>query len=355
MAGGNDQKKFERANSTRYPSEESTMPKKIICALVFTMTVATPAAFAQQSVKNADSSAYPDKPLRIVVPFSAGGSADIFARAVAQKMSDAWGQQVVVDNRAGSGGLIGSEIAAHAASDGYTLMLGITANIAINPALYRKLPYDPARDFAPVTLLAAAPYVMAVPLSLPVKNAREFIALAKAKPGELNYASLGNGSANHLTAALFASMAGIKLAHVPYKLVGSVLTDLMSGQVQLFFVGAVSAQAQIKGGRLRAIGVTSVRRSALLPDVPTIAESGVRGYEVTGWYGVFVPAATPRPIVTRLNREIVRILKLPDVSERFTAEGAELVGNTPEEFAAYIRSEIAKWSKVVKLSGARED
>ncbi len=326
------------------------------CMPVFALiAMASTAATHPAAKTNAASPAYPDKPIRIVVPFSAGGSADIFARAIGLKMTDAWNQQVVVDNRAGSGGVIGSEIAARAVPDGYTLMMGITANIAINPALYRKLPYDPVRDFAPVTLIAAAPYVMVAPPALPVKTAKDFIALAMAKPGQLNYASLGNGSAGHLTAELFASMAGIKLAHVPYKLVGSVLTDLMSGQVQLFFLGAVSAQAQIKGGRLRAIGVTGAKRSALLPDVPTVAESGVRGYEVTGWYGVFVPAGTPRPIVDQLNREIVRILKLPDVSERFSAEGAELIGNTPGEFAAYIKSEIAKWSKVVKLSGARED
>ena len=319
------------------------------------MLAAAPAVAAERSAGHASALAYPVKPIRIVVPFSAGGSADIFARAIGQKMTDAWNQQVVIDNRAGSGGVIGSEIAAKAAPDGYTLMMGITANIAINPALYRKLPYDPVRDFAPVTLIAAAPYVMVVPPSLPVKTARDFIALALARPGQLNYASLGNGSAGHLTAELFASMAGIRLAHVPYKLVGSVLTDLMSAQVQLFFLGAVSAQAQIKGGRLRAIGVTGARRSALLPEVPTVAESGVRGYEVTGWYGVLVPAGTPRPIVAELNREIARILKLPDVSERFSAEGAELIGNSPEAFAGYIKSEIAKWSNVVKLSGARED
>jgi tripartite-type tricarboxylate transporter receptor subunit TctC len=312
-------------------------------------------ASAQKFADGAQRSAYPDKPIRIVVPFSAGGSADIFARAIGNKLTEAWKQQVVIDNRAGSGGVIGSEIAARAAPDGYTLMLGITANIAINPALYRKLPYDPVRDFAPVTLVAAAPYVMVVPVSLPARTVQEFISLAKAKPGQLNYAALGNGSASHLLAELFASMAGIRLAHVPYKLVGSLLTDLMAGQVQLFFVGAVSAQVQTKGGKLRAIEVTGVKRSALMPEVPTIAESGVSGYEVTGWYGVFVPAATPRPIVVQLNREIVRILKLPEVGERFSADGADIIGNTPQEFAAYIKSEIAKWSGVVKMSGARED
>ena len=331
------------------------MPAKTACTFILAALAASSAAGAQPADRNPAPANYPDKPIRIVVPFSAGGSADIFARAIGQKMTDHWNQQVVIDNRAGSGGLIGSEIAARAAPDGYTLMMGITANIAINPALYRKLPYDPVRDFAPVTLVASAPYVMVVPPSLGVKTAQDFIALAHARPGQLNYASLGNGSAGHLTGALFATMAGIKLTHVPYKLVGSVLTDLMSGQLQLFFLGAVSAHAQIKGGRLHAIGVTGIRRSALLPDVPTVAEAGVPGYEVTGWYGVFVPAGTPAVIVNKLNREIARILKLPDVRERLSAEGAELIANSPAEFAAYIKSEIAKWARVVKIAGARED
>ena len=331
------------------------MPAKTACTFILAALAASSAAGAQPADRNPAPANYPDKPIRIVVPFSAGGSADIFARAIGQKMTDHWNQQVVIDNRAGSGGLIGSEIAARAAPDGYTLMMGITANIAINPALYRKLPYDPVRDFAPVTLVASAPYVMVVPPSLGVKTAQDFIALAHARPGQLNYASLGNGSAGHLTGALFATMAGIKLTHVPYKLVGSVLTDLMSGQLQLFFLGAVSAHAQIKGGRLHAIGVTGIRRSALLPDVPTVAEAGVPGYEVTGWYGVFVPAGTPAVIVNKLNREIARILKLPDVRERLSAEGAELIANSPAEFAAYIKSEIVKWARVVKIAGARED
>ena len=312
-------------------------------------------AFAQPGSKDASISAYPSGPIRIIVPFTAGGSADIFARVIGAKMSEAWSQQVVIDNRAGSGGVIGSEIAAKATPDGYTLMMGITANIAINPALYKKLPYDPVRDFAPVTLVASAPYVLVVSPTLPATTAQEFLALAKARPGELNYASMGNGSAGHLTVELLTAMAGIKLTHIPYKAIGSVLTDLGSGQVQVFFLGMLSAQAQLKGGKLRALAVTGSKRSPMLPDLPTIAEAGVRGYEVTGWYGVFAPSGTPRRIVLRLNAEIARVLKLPDVSQRLTAEGAEIMVNTPEQFAAFIKAEMAKWSKAVKLSGATAD
>ena len=299
--------------------------------------------------------AYPERPIRIVVPFSAGGSADVFARAVGNKMSEAWGQQVVIDNRAGSGGVIGTEIAAAAPRDGYTLMMGNTANMAINPALYRKLPFDVVRDFAPITLVAAAPYVMVVPTSLGVSNTREFLALARAKPGQMNYASLGSGSASHLTGELLQSMAGIKLVHVPYKTLGTVLTDLISGQVQIFFLGMVSAQSQIKGGRLRAIGVTGPKRSPAVPDLPTVAESGVPGYDVVAWYGLFAPAGTPRPIVLKVNAEVKRIVELPDLRDRLSAEGAEVNASTPEQFAAYLKTEMVKWARVVQASGARTE
>ncbi len=298
---------------------------------------------------------YPERPIRIVVPFSAGGSADVFARAVGNKMSEAWGQQVVIDNRAGSGGVIGTEIAAAAPRDGYTLMMGNTANMAINPALYRKLPFDVVRDFAPITLVAAAPYVMVVPTSLGVSNTREFLALARAKPGQMNYASLGSGSASHLTGELLQSMAGVKLVHVPYKTLGTVLTDLISGQVQLFFLGMVSAQSQIKGGRMRAIGVTGPKRSPAVPDLPTVAESGVPGYDVVAWYGLFAPTGTPRPIVLKVNAEVKRIVELPDLRDRLSAEGAEVNASTPEQFAAYLKTEMVKWAKVVQASGARTD
>lgn len=298
---------------------------------------------------------YPDRPVRVVVPFSAGGSADVFARVVGQKMSEAWGQQVVIDNRAGSGGVIGTEIAAAAPRDGYTLMMGNTANIAINPALYKNLAVDTVRDFVPITLVATAPYVMVVPVSLGVPNVKEFILIAKSKPGQLNYASLGSGSASHLAAELLQVAAGIKLTHVPYKTLGTVLTDLISGQVQVFFLGMVSAQSQIKGGRLRAIGVTGPKRAVAMPDVQTVAEGGAAGYEVVAWYGLFAPAGVPRAIVRRINADVKRILELPEIRDRLTGEGAEVAASTPEQFAAYIATEKSKWSRVVKLSGARAD
>ena len=297
---------------------------------------------------------YPNRPIRVIVPYTAGGSADVFARAVGQKLADAWGQQIVVDNRPGSGGVIGTETAAAAPRDGYTLMMGNTANIAINPALYKKLKVDTVRDFIPITLVATAPYVMVAPVSLNVANPKEFIALAKAKPGQLNYASLGNGSASHLSAELLQTMAGIKLTHVPYKTLGTVLPDLIAGQVQVFFLGMVSAQSQIKGGRLRSIGVTGPKRSPAMPDVAAIAEA-VPGFDVVAWYGLFAPAGTPGGVVTRVHTEVKRILALPEVRDRLAGEGADVASSTPEEFAAYIKTEMGKWSRVVKLSGAHAD
>jgi len=298
---------------------------------------------------------YPARPIRFIVPFTPGGSGDIFARPVAQKMSESMGQQVVVENRPGSGGVIGTEAAAKAAPDGYTMMMGLTANVAVNPALYPKLPYDPLRDFAAVTLIASAPYVLVVPPSLPARNVKELVALARAKPGDLAYVSLGSGSMGHLSGELLASMAGVKLLHVPYKTLGQALPDLISGQVQLYFLGIASAQPHVRSGKVRAIGVSSAKRSPQMSQVPTVSESGVKGFDVTGWYGAFVPAGTPQEIVARLHKEIVRALALPDVRERLSGEGADLVGNTPREFDAFVRSELVKWAKVVKLSGAKAD
>ena len=314
--------------------------------------VALVATNADAQPKTAPAS-YPDKPIRFIVPFTPAGTADILARSVAHRLGERWNQQVVIDNRPGSAGIIGTEIAAKAPADGHTLMMGITANIAINPALYAKLPYDASRDFAPVTLIAKAPYLMVVTLSLPAKTVQDFIVLAKARPGQINYASTGSGSAGHLTAELFASMAGVKLVHIPYKTSAAHVVDMIAGQVQVMFSGIVSAQPQLQTGKLRAIGITGAKRSPLMPELATVSESGLRGFEVVGWYGVFVPAGTPQPIVAKLNAEIVRILKLPEVGERLASEGAEISANTPEEFAAYIKAEQAKWAKVVKISGAR--
>ncbi len=297
---------------------------------------------------------YPNRPIRVIVPYTAGGSADVFARAVGQQLSDMWGQQIVVDNRPGSGGIIGTETAATAARDGYTLMMGNTANIAINPALYKKLSFDTVRDFAPITLVATAPYVMVAPVSLNVSNPKEFIALAKSKPGQLNYASLGSGSASHLSAELLQTMAGIKLVHVPYKTLGTVLPDLISGQVQVFFLGMVSAQSQIKGGRLRAIGVTGPKRSRAMPDVAALAEA-VPGFDVVSWYGLFAPTGTPRPVIAKVNADVTKVLALPEIRDRLASEGADVAASTPEEFSALIKSDMGKWARVVKQSGAHAD
>ncbi len=298
---------------------------------------------------------YPSRPIRFVVPFTPGGSADIFARAVGQKMADAWDQQVVIDNRGGSNGIIGTDIAAKAPPDGYTLVMGITASIAINPSLYPKLPYDPARDFAPVTLIAAAPYLLLVPPAVPARTVRELVALAKSKPGQLNYASTGSGSLPHLAMELFKSMAGVGIVHVPYRGIGPALVDLLSGQVQVMFLGMVSSQAQAKAGKLRAIAITGAKRSPLMPDLATVAESDLPGFDVTGWYGVFVPRGTPAAIIARLQTQIAKILRTPEVGDRLTSEGADVGGDSPAEFAAFVKSESAKWAKVVKISGVRAD
>jgi tripartite-type tricarboxylate transporter receptor subunit TctC len=336
----------KQSRSVRINTDIYVKPMKSLLALAALLTALAP-AHAQTT--------YPSRPVRWIVPFTPGGSADVFARPIAQKMSDSMGQQVVVDNRPGSGGVIGTEVAAKAPADGYTLMMGLTANIAVNPALYPKLPYDPLRDFAPVTLVASQPYALVVPPSLPARNAKELVALARAKPGELAYASLGSGSMGHLSGELFASMAGIKLLHVPYKTLGQAIPDLVSGQVQLLFLGVASAQSHVKSGKLRAIAVSGLKRSPAMPDVPTVSESAVKGFDVTGWYGAFVPAGTPQEIMGRLHKEIAHALSLPDIRERFSRAGAEVGGNSPREFDAFVRSEIAKWAKVVKLSGARAE
>ena len=299
--------------------------------------------------------AYPARPIRFIVPFTPGGSGDVFARPIAQKMSESMGQQVVVENRPGSGGVLGSEVVAKAPPDGYTIMMGLTANVAINPALYPKLPYDPARDFAPVTLVASAPYVLVVPPSLPAANVKQLVALARSKPGDLSFVSLGSGSMGHLAGELFASTAGVKLLHVPYKTLGQALADLVSGQVQLLFLGIASAQPHVKSGKLRALAVSGAKRSPAMPQVPTVSESGVKGFDVTGWYGVFVPAGTSQDIIARLHKEVVLAISQPDVRQRLSAEGAELIGNSPREFDVFVRNEVAKWAKVVKLSGAKAE
>jgi len=271
---------------------------------------------------------------------------------VGERLSSVLGQPVVADIRGGAGGAIGCEIAARAAPDGYTLLTGHIGTHAINPSLSPKLAYDPVRDFAPVTLAATFPLGLFVNPAVPAQSVRELVALAKSRPGQLNFASAGNGGPTHMAGEMLKAMAHIDIVHVPYKGNNAALTDLLGGRVQMFFSNLVTALPHARAGRLRALAVSTAKRSQLMPELPTIAESSVPGYEMTNWVGVFAPAATPRPIVLRLNREITAILNAPDLKERFLAQGVDLAGSTPEKFAAFVRSELAKWRKVVKESGA---
>lgn len=318
------------------------MTIKILVLLALALIAAT--AVAQ-------GTAYPAKPVRIVVPSSPGGGTDILARVLAQKLSESQGQQFVVENRPGAGQVIGIEAVARSAPDGYTLLMAASA-IVINEVLYAKPPYDTLRDFVPVTLGASLPNILVVHPALPVKSVRELIALAKARPGQLNYSSAGSGTSPHLSMELFRLMAGITLTHVPYKGTGPATVDLVAGQVQLSMPNVLTALPQIKGGKLRGLGVTSAKRATGLPDIPAIAET-LPGYEAIQWYGLLAPAGTPREIVNKVQAETARILVLPEVKARLAADGADAVGNRPEEFAAYIRTEIAKWGKVAKAGGIK--
>jgi tripartite-type tricarboxylate transporter receptor subunit TctC len=298
---------------------------------------------------------YPDKPIRMLVGFAPGGGTDTTARTIAQPLSEALGQQVVVDNRAGAAGNIATDIASKSPPDGYTVLMGTIAALAINPSLYKKLPFDPIRDFEPITLAVSSTNVLAVHPSVPVKNVRELIALAKSQPGKLSYGSSGVGGAGHLAGVLFDSTAGTRMVHIPYKGGAPAMIALISGEVQLVFATAETAVPQIKSGKIRALGVTIAKRTALLPDLPTIAEAGLPGYEANNWYGILVPAKTPHAIVERLNREIVKILTSPAIKEQLFRQGLDASPSTPKEFAAYIKSETAKWGKVVQASGAKAE
>lgn len=297
---------------------------------------------------------YPTRPVRVVVPFAAGGPNDIIARLVGQKLAEALGQQVVVDNRPGAGGNIGTDSVAKAPPDGYTLLSAGPGSLIMNP-LMGKVPYDTARDFAPVSLMASAPNVLVVHPSVPAGTVRELIALARAQPGRLNYASGGTGSSAHLAPALFAAMAGIDLTHVPYKGTGPGLNDLLGGQVQLAIFGIPPLLPHIKSGKLRALAVTGKRRSSELPDVPTVDEAGVPGYEVSPWYGLLAPAGTPPAIVARLASEVTRIVRAAEMRGKLAAQGAEPAGGTPEETAAIIRADTVLWTRVIRAAGIRSE
>jgi tripartite-type tricarboxylate transporter receptor subunit TctC len=298
---------------------------------------------------------YPSRPIRIIVPSTAGGSVDTLARTVGSNLSQRWGQQVVVDNRSGAGGVIGGEITAKAPPDGYTLIMATIAAMATNVSLAKKLPYDPVRDFAPITLVASQQIVLLVNPNVAARTTQELIQLAKAKPGQLTFASAGNGSGGHLSGELLKILAGIDLTHVPYKGIAPAIVDVISGQVTMTFASIISGTPHVKTGRLRALAVTGARRSAALPELPTMMEAGVRGYESSTWYGLLAPKATSRAIVTKLNREVVAIINLPEVKANLLAEGAEPVGNTPEQFGEFIKAEIAKWGKVIRTAGLRAE
>jgi len=298
---------------------------------------------------------YPTKPVRILVPFPPGGPADALARLVGDRLSQAFGQPFVVENKPGAGGNIGMEQGAKAAPDGYTLTLAPTGNLTIAPSLYSKLPYDPAKDYAPITVIASVPNVLIVNPGVPAKSLAELIALAKAKPGTLNYASPGNGSGPHLAGELLKSMAGIDIVHVPFNGVGPATTAVLAGDVQLFFAQSSAALPHVKTGKVVALGVASPRRIAAAPDLPTIAESGLPGFEVTSWYALVAPAGTPPVIVDRLHAEIAKALAAPDVREKIATLGAEPVGNTPAEFAAMQRTEAARWAKLAREANIRAD
>ena len=304
----------------------------------------------------ASAQSYPTKPIRLVVPYPPGGPLDIIARAIGQKLTEAWHQPVVGDNRAGAGGNIGADLVAKSPADGSTLLMGAVATHAINPALYSKIPYDAIKDFAPVALVAQVPNILVVNPAVPAKSVRELIALARAKPGYLNFGSGSTGSTGHLAGELFNTMAGVQMVHIPYKGAAPAMADLLAGQVQLMFDNLANALPNVKAGRLRALAVTTLARSPAMPDLPTIAESGLPGFDLTTWFGLMVPAGTPPEIVARLNAEIVRALNAKDMRERLQKMGAEpLANNTPEHFAAFIRTEAAKYAKVVKDSGAKVD
>ncbi len=306
-------------------------------------------------VASADAQQFPSRPIRIIVPFTPGSGTDIVGRAVAHSLNESWRQPIVVDNRPGAGGTIAGETVAKANPDGYTLMLGNVSTLAIARSLYPKLAYDPLRDFAPITLITTSENVVVVHPAVPVDSIKSLIAYAKAKPRQVNYGSAGSGTTTHLGGAMFSTMAGVDMTHVPYKGSGPALTDLLGGQLQLMFSSVPTALPHIKAARLRALAVTRIERSKLLPDLPTVHETGLTGFDISLWQGIVAPAGTPQPVILRLNERIVANLNTPELKSKLAAQGLDVVGDTPEQFRAYIKAEADKWAKVVKATGARAD
>ena len=322
------------------------MIKTFATALVAVLSLLPAVTFAQS---------YPDKAVKLIIPFPPGGPTDGMARLVGQKLAETWKQAVIIDNRGGAGGSIAAEAAAKSPSDGYTLFFATTGTQAINPSLYEKLAYDPIKDFSPISLVATTANILVVNPSLPVRSVRELIAYAKANPGTLTFGSAGNGSSNHLSGELFKSMAGVSMTHAPYKGSAAALNDLLGGQISMMWDVLSTAMPHANAGKTRPLGVTSLQRSTIAPDVPTIAESGLLGYEVTLWFGILAPSLTPKAIVDKINADLKVILSTPDMKERLAKLGAEPAYTTPEQFAALEKSDIAKWGKVVKASGAKVD
>ena len=298
--------------------------------------------------------AYPAKPVRVIVPSSAGGGTDIVARIIAPELSKRLGQQVVIDNRPGAGTMIGIEVASKSPPDGYTLLAGLST-LAINSALYKKVPYDPVRDFAPITQAVSSASIIVVHPSLPVKSLKELIAFARARPGQLNYASAGTGTYPHMTYELFLSMAKLKMVHIPYKGTGPAMIDMVAGQVATMAATVLTGLPHIRSGRLRPLGITSAKRSDVVPDIPTVAEGGLPGYESVQWYGFLAPAKTPRDIIAKLHGDLVSVLQSPETKKRFATDAADTVGNTPEEFARHIQNELTKWAKVAREAGIKQE
>ena len=324
-------------------------------ALLAAGMLANSAGANAQAASTGSGQAYPSKPVRILVPFPAGSGVDIIARMIGNPLAEAWGQAVVVDNRPGASGAIACELAAKAVPDGYTLLLGNTSSLAMAPSLYAHVAYDPVKSFAPITLISSSANVLVVHPSLPAASITALIALAKAKPGQLTYGSGGSGSSPHLSGELFRSMTGVNLVHVPYKGTPQLITDLLGGQIHMSFTSLVSALPYIRQGRLRPLGVTSLTRAASLPELPTISEAGLKGYEVTVWQGMLAPAGTPLPVIEQLNAQIAKIVRSPETRERLAVQGLEPAYSKPAEFAAYITTEVVKWGKVIKQAGMTAD
>jgi len=325
------------------------------CSRLIRVCVALAATLSMLPVATAWGDTFPSRPAKIVVPFPPGGPLDAIGRAIAQKLTETWGQSVIVENKPGAGGNIGADYVAKSPPDGYTVVMGALSTHAVNPSLYPKMPYDALRDFAPITLVAVTPNVLVVNPSLPVKSVKELAAYAKANPGKLSFGSGSNGSAGHLAGELFKVETGTDIVHVPYKGGAPAMQALLAGDTQLMFDNLANSMPQVKAGKLKALAVTTERRSSLVPDLPTMTEAGLAGFDISTWFGLLAPAGTPREIIMKWNEDVVRILKSPDMKERLAAQGAEAAPDTPAEFAAFIARELERYKKIVRISGAQVD